>query len=57
MIAIVTKFARADGHALKWKIKKKKRREGPWMKTKKGNNGPKEERNDPFLCAREYRSF
>lgn len=56
MIAIVTKFARAEGHALKWKIKKK-RREGPSMKTKKGNNGPKEERNDPFLCAREYRSF
>lgn len=56
MIAIVTKFARAEGHALKWKIKKK-RREGPSIKTKKRNNGPKEERNDPFLCAREYRSF
>ena len=50
-IVNVTKFARAEGQALKLKIKKKNEKE------KGKNNGLKEERNDSFLCTREKRSF
>lgn len=52
MIAIVTKFARADGHALKWKIKKKKGEKVLGWKQKRETTGLKKKEMTHF-CVQE----